>query len=167
MAVFNPAPGWPPVPPGWVPPAGWQPPPDWPPAPPGWQFWVQPPAPSVLVQRGANLLVEGVSPHLLVHVATLGTLIAFRNHFGGLWVGGTMTVTDTAFHFQANAANRAVQSGQLDLDIALRDVTGVSLQPGMVTKIVQLDVGGVVVKSRCFGAAEVVDVLRSAIARAR
>jgi hypothetical protein len=60
-----------------------------------------------------------------------------------------------------------VQSGQLDLDIALRDVTGVSLQPGMVTKIVQLDVGGVVVKSRCFGAAEVVDVLRSAIARAR
>ncbi len=38
--VFNPAPGWPVPPPGWVPPQGWQPDVSWPPAPPGWQFWV-------------------------------------------------------------------------------------------------------------------------------
>jgi hypothetical protein len=37
---FNPPPGWPPVPPGWSPPAGWQPDPSWPPPPPGWQLWV-------------------------------------------------------------------------------------------------------------------------------
>lgn len=37
---FQIPPGWPPAPPGWVPPEGWQPPLDWPPAPPGWQFWV-------------------------------------------------------------------------------------------------------------------------------
>ena len=42
---FNPAPGWPPPPDGWIPPQGWQPPPDWPPAPPGW---------SVLVDDGEN-----------------------------------------------------------------------------------------------------------------
>lgn len=36
MARFNPAPGWPPAPVGWLPPAGWQPDPSWPPAPPGW-----------------------------------------------------------------------------------------------------------------------------------
>lgn len=36
---FNPAPGWPSPPSGWVPPAGWQPDPSWPSAPPGWQFW--------------------------------------------------------------------------------------------------------------------------------
>ncbi|MFN8077580.1 MAG: hypothetical protein U0Q15_19460 [Kineosporiaceae bacterium] len=38
---FNAPPGWPPVPPGWVPPRGWVPPPSWPPAPAGWQFWLQ------------------------------------------------------------------------------------------------------------------------------
>jgi uncharacterized protein DUF4190/putative regulator of septum formation len=38
---FNPAPGWPSPPPGFVPPPDWQPDPAWPPAPPGWQFWVQ------------------------------------------------------------------------------------------------------------------------------
>ena len=37
---FNPPPGWPPAPQGWVPPPGWQPPPDWPAPPPGWPLWV-------------------------------------------------------------------------------------------------------------------------------
>jgi hypothetical protein len=37
---FNPAPGWPPPPPGFVPPPHWQPDPSWPPAPPGWRLWV-------------------------------------------------------------------------------------------------------------------------------
>jgi hypothetical protein len=42
---FNPAPGWPPPPPGFVPPPYWQPDPSWPPAPPGWQLWVDDGAP--------------------------------------------------------------------------------------------------------------------------
>ncbi|HEY8474636.1 MAG TPA: hypothetical protein VIL37_18625 [Natronosporangium sp.] len=37
---FNPPPGWPAQPEGWVPPPGWAPDPSWPPPPPGWQFWV-------------------------------------------------------------------------------------------------------------------------------
>ncbi|MCE5290671.1 MAG: hypothetical protein LLG14_15725 [Nocardiaceae bacterium] len=37
---FTPPPGWPPMPPGWVPPYGWIPDPAWPPAPPGWRWWV-------------------------------------------------------------------------------------------------------------------------------
>jgi hypothetical protein len=43
---FNPAPGWPDAPAGWLPPAGWQPEPSWPPAPAGWQFVVDDSAPS-------------------------------------------------------------------------------------------------------------------------
>jgi hypothetical protein len=37
---FNPPPGWPPPPEGFVPQPGWQPDPSWPPPPPGWQLWV-------------------------------------------------------------------------------------------------------------------------------
>ena len=37
--MFNPPPGWPPAPPGWVPPEDWKPDPNWPPPPPGWIFW--------------------------------------------------------------------------------------------------------------------------------
>lgn len=35
---FNPPPGWPQPPKGWLPPPGWQPNPSWPPAPPRWIF---------------------------------------------------------------------------------------------------------------------------------
>jgi hypothetical protein len=37
---FNPPPGWPRCPEGFVPPPGWQPDPRWPGPPPGWQFWL-------------------------------------------------------------------------------------------------------------------------------
>lgn len=38
---FNPPPGWPPAPAGWVPAADWRPDPSWGPAPDGWVFWVE------------------------------------------------------------------------------------------------------------------------------
>jgi Domain of unknown function (DUF4190)/Septum formation len=37
---YNPPPGWPPAPEGFIPPPGWEPDPSWPPAPPGWQLVV-------------------------------------------------------------------------------------------------------------------------------
>lgn len=37
---FNPPPGWPKPPDGWVPPKGWTPDPSWPDAPPGWRLWI-------------------------------------------------------------------------------------------------------------------------------
>jgi Domain of unknown function (DUF4190)/Septum formation len=37
---YNPPPGWPPAPEGFIPSPGWQPDPSWPPAPPGWQLVV-------------------------------------------------------------------------------------------------------------------------------
>ncbi|MEU7873931.1 DUF4041 domain-containing protein [Dactylosporangium sp. NPDC049140] len=41
---FNPPPGWPRPPSGWVPPAGWKPDPAWPPPPAGWALWLPDPA---------------------------------------------------------------------------------------------------------------------------
>ena len=38
---FNPPPGWPPAPAGWVAPPGWLPDPSWPDPPPRWQLWVE------------------------------------------------------------------------------------------------------------------------------
>jgi len=37
---FNPPPGWPKPPAGWVPPRGWAPDPSWPDPPVGWQLWL-------------------------------------------------------------------------------------------------------------------------------
>lgn len=57
---FNPPPGWPQPPAGWVPPPGWKPDPSWPELPDGWQLWLPddsaepalPPAPNPAVAEG-------------------------------------------------------------------------------------------------------------------
>ena len=78
-ARFNPAPGWPTPPPGWVPPAGWTRPPDWPRTPAGWPFWVDdvtgvPVAdPAARTGTGRNLLVVLAGA---VTVVVLGTVAA-------------------------------------------------------------------------------------------
>jgi len=38
--IFNPPPGWPKPPSGWVPPLGWTPDPAWPAPPSNWQLWI-------------------------------------------------------------------------------------------------------------------------------
>jgi hypothetical protein len=40
--IFNPPPGWPKPPAGWVPPKGWTPDPSWPAPPAGWRLWIWP-----------------------------------------------------------------------------------------------------------------------------
>ena len=58
---FNPAPGWPPPPPGFVPPPHWQPDPSWPPAPPGWQLWVDDGAPDPRQATGPQIWAGGAA----------------------------------------------------------------------------------------------------------
>ncbi len=51
---FNPPPGWPTPPQGFVPGPGWQPDPGWPAAPPGWQLWVPDDAPGNPTAAGSG-----------------------------------------------------------------------------------------------------------------
>lgn len=52
--TFNPPPGWPKPPAGWVPPAGWTPDPAWPAPPAGWQLWLPSELPSEEVPEPAD-----------------------------------------------------------------------------------------------------------------
>src|ERR1022692_460950 len=54
--VFNPPPGWPKPPKGWIPPVGWKPDPSWPPAPPNWQLWIADDT------AGDTMLEVGIAP---------------------------------------------------------------------------------------------------------
>ena len=92
-------------------------------------------------------------------------LDGFRAKYGGLWVGGTLTVTDQQVAFHANALNRAVQSGTLDVALPLRSIGHVEVQSGFVTKIVVITVGYRQVKSRMYGAEQVAETIRQAVGR--
>ena len=120
----------------------------------------------VIASKVANALVEdarGSGP-----LAVLDPVVdQFRQQYGGVWVGGRLTLTPAVLEFHPNAVNRAANTGTLDLEIDLRQIQSVELQPGVLTKIIAVRVGSQVVKARCFGAAGLADQIRTAVQAAQ
>jgi hypothetical protein len=122
---------------------------------------------TVIISRMANALIAEVDVGVVATSVGGGVLDRYRRRYGGLWVGGRLTVTTTDFQFHANALNRALQSGQLDIVIDLRSIESVEVLPGVLTKIVAMRTADGVTKVRCFGAAKVAEQIRAAASSAR
>ena len=103
------------------------------------------------------------------NVDALGDVLeAFKEAYGGLWVGGKMVLTHTMVYLSANAMNRVVQDGTLDIELPLALIQKVTIEGGFMTKVIRLDTGGGSVKFRCFGAKDVAAMIENAIlSRAR
>ena len=111
----------------------------------------------VLVNKIANALVEDVNVHVTMPVVSL-----FRAAWGGLWVGGRVTLTARTVSFSANGLNRIMQSGTLDVSVPLAKVTDVKVLPGLFTKIVAITTPETVLKVRCYGAARLAAAILAA-----
>jgi hypothetical protein len=116
---------------------------------------------TVITSRSANALIDNVHVHLPAAPAARRVLGRYRRRYGGLWVGGRLTVTTTDVQFHANALNRSIQSGQLDIAVDMRSIESVELLPGVLTKIIAIGTRDRVVKIRCFGAAKVAEQIRA------
>jgi hypothetical protein len=77
MLQFNPPPGWPRPPEGWVPPPDWQPDPAWPPAPAGWPFYTDPttPPPAAPVPRRQQLSTRSLGMVACALIVSLALII--------------------------------------------------------------------------------------------
>jgi hypothetical protein len=86
------------------------------------------------------------------NVETIGAAI------GGLWVGGTVTVSADALDWVPNIMNTAVHDDLLPVHIPLREVRAVRREFGILTGIVvvELDDGGEF-RFRCFNARNVAE----------
>lgn len=127
-------------------------------------------AEQVITSKMANALIEEASVDLpsLPHDKILREVLgAFKKAYGGLWVGGRVTLTTTEVRFSPNALNRLVHSGQLDIAIPLAAIIDVDIVGGFVTKIVAIHAADKIVKVRCYGAAQLVDQIRSAVQQAK
>jgi hypothetical protein len=121
---------------------------------------------TVITSRMANALIANVDVGVPTTSVAGQVLGRYRQRYGGLWVGGRLTVTTTDVQFHANALNRSIQSGQLDIIVDLRSIESVELLPGVLTKIVAIRTGDGVIKVRCFGAAKVTEQIRAAASSA-
>lgn len=88
----------------------------------------------------------------------------FSSATGGTWVGGTVVLTAEELTFSANAMNRAVQKGELDVTVPVDSIIGAAITGGVGTKIIALRlVGGETFEFRCNGAKDVLDILEHAL----
>jgi hypothetical protein len=122
-----------------------------------------------IASKVANALIEdaqGSQGHGHVVDSLDWLMDRFRRHYGGVWVGGRLTLTDRTLTFVPNAVNRVANTGVLDIEIDLAEVTGpVTVLPGFVTKIIAVPVGGAVFKARCWGAKKMAERIQAAVAR--
>jgi hypothetical protein len=121
---------------------------------------------TVIISRVANALIENVDVALPMASPQRRVLSRYRRRYGGLWVGGRLTVSTTDVQFHANGLNRAIQSGQLEVTVDLHSIQSVELLPGVLTKIIAVRTGNRVAKFRCFGASKVAEHIRAAAAAA-
>ena len=103
------------------------------------------------LSKVANVLIEDARGRPLG--LRIGAVLAlFRRAYGGLWVGGRVTLDDEVLVFTPNAVNRAVNEGTLDVRVALADVEAVEVRFGVVTKVVAVTTPARTLKLRCYGA---------------
>ncbi|MCB0995432.1 MAG: hypothetical protein KDB21_10095, partial [Acidimicrobiales bacterium] len=106
------------------------------------------------VRRKANARLKGAKGHGVdaVVTATLNKLA------GGTWVGGNVILTDDFLGFSANALNRIVQQGELDVQFPVRQLVGAEITGGFGSKIIAVDLAdGSQFEFRCTKAREVLD----------
>ena len=83
---------------------------------------------------------------------------------GGTWVGVNVVLTDESLAFSANKLNRIVQTGELDAEFPLDQITGARISGGFGTKIISVDLAdGTEFQFRCTGAKEALGSLLAAI----
>jgi hypothetical protein len=111
----------------------------------------------VLASKLANALIADAQPTATAKMFAGGAsrLIfeGFRWKFGGLWVGGKVTLTEEELIFSPNALNRAVHVGVSSRTIPLADVVRATDRFGWFTRIIDVVLSdGSVFTFRCYGA---------------
>jgi hypothetical protein len=88
----------------------------------------------------------------------------FKGFYRGLWVGGMIYLLPDCLDFRPNAMNRFFHEGDVSFRVPLADITSLSDQFGLVTRIVVAKLrNGAEFKFRCYGAADFAGRIRSQI----
>jgi len=91
-----------------------------------------------------------------------------RRRMGGLWVGGTVTLTRDRLVFGPNALNAAAHEGDTAQSVPLAQVAEVVDRLGWFTRIVDVRTAdGDALTFRCFGAPAFAEKIRRAVQNAR
>jgi hypothetical protein len=104
------------------------------------------------IRKLANALIPNATPSELVTGAALTAVERFGKRYGGLWVGGTIDISDDGVSFTPNDLNVAFHIGLETVRIPLADIRSIRREFGWVTGIVVVEHAHGEFRFRCFGA---------------
>lgn len=116
---------------------------------------------TIIEQKLANALFADAEASDAVPNVISGELHRFRKKQGGLWVGGTATLTGTHLLFGSNALNDAFHTESQAFAIPLSDISDVAVEFGWLTKIIAVSTrDGQTRRLRCFGAKDFAEKIK-------
>jgi len=106
-----------------------------------------------------------------MNVGTLGVsgsmFDKFKKRWGGLWVGGDLSLFDDRLTFSANPLNRALQNGDLSREVILKTVTNVEWRSGFVMGIIDVAHAGGQFTFRCYGSRSFAAMVEAVVREAK
>lgn len=134
-----------------------------------------------MIQKACNFLVPHASANLALYsgaaravgltsldeLAFKAVLAGFRKVYGGLWVGGSLTLDHERLWVRQNLMNRLAHTDDYSLSIPLEEILRAEWTFGVVTGIVVVHTVHGTLKLRCFGARPFQEELARAARRAQ
>ena len=104
------------------------------------------------IRKLANAFVPTATPWAYIPSTPLRAIHRFKAKHGGLWVGGTITVSQIGVTFEPNTLNDKVHEELEAVFVAAQDIRGVRHEFGWFTGIIVVDHSGGEFRFRCYGA---------------
>jgi hypothetical protein len=119
----------------------------------------------VTTVKRVNALIEDAQvskPFAELALGASQVFEAIRRRDGGLWVGGTLTLTKQGVAFAPNAMNRLAHVGDTSFSIQWADISSMELRKGFITNIIAIKTDRRRYQVRCFCAARFLERLQTA-----
>ena len=107
---------------------------------------------TVNVRKLANAFFPDATPSEIVPADALWAIDRFRRKHGGLWVGGTVAVSQAGISFSPNGLNKVFHEGLEPIGVPAKDVRAVRYEFGWFTGIVVVEHVRGEFRFRCYGA---------------
>jgi hypothetical protein len=104
------------------------------------------------IRKVVNAFIPDATPSDLVPAVVLSVIDRYKRKHGGLWVGGTVSVSQSRISFFPNGLNRAFHEGMEPISVLAKDIRAVRHEFGWVTGIVVVDHMHGEFRFRCYGA---------------
>ena len=104
------------------------------------------------IRKLANAFIPTATPSDVLPSAALSAIARFKRRHGGLWVGGTVSVSQRGISFSPNRLNQAVHEGLEPINVSANDIRAVTYEFGWFTGIVVVEHAHGEFRFCCYGA---------------